>query len=212
MTSSFAEVSAGVKHIGDSARGAVPDFNEVIPPQRGRERGAASGTASARGNPFVSCARRSRRAAPTYAGAIVHPTCAPIAAASRPRSTRPSSPAACSLYRTPFTTGVRHDGTGSAHRQSPLYTRARGRVNPSHRGACARIHDVYRRNVDRMNWLTPLNERGCPVLNSNHQSYLYSKHCPAPLHAKVPTTGAERHIRQWATVRTPLPASHVKTP
>jgi hypothetical protein len=42
-----------------------------------------------------------------------------FAAASRPRSTRPSSPAACSLYRTPFTTGVRHDGTGSAPRQSP---------------------------------------------------------------------------------------------
>ena len=70
-----------------------------------------------------------------------------------------------------------------------LYTRARGTVNPSHRGACARIHDVCRRNVDRMKWLTPLNERGCLVLNSNHQSYLYSKHCPAPLTRKFPPPG-----------------------
>ena len=44
-----------------------------------------------------------------------------------------------------------------------------------------------------MKWLTPLNERGCLVLNSNHQSYLYSKHCPAPLTRKFHHRGRESH-------------------
>ena len=114
MTSSIARGLCGVKHIGDSARGVVSEFNEVVPRRTGSRAGAASGTASARGNPLFHVrdapAARLRRTPELLSIRPVRRS-RPL---SRPRSTQSQSPAACFLYRTPFTTGVRHDGTGSA--------------------------------------------------------------------------------------------------